>query len=216
MQVPGFSEVFETMEETLKVLHRELIDGIDNANRMDEEHSELQRNSIMWAIHVRAYLARSVAIEINESEFSLEAGFNMSLTVHGKSIALRVLKAQAGELPQVGKSPGRRAFFNQVPLQFVLPTFETVETATGEAEIAQNFVLVWSAEAGRLVSLQLACPEPNISEELSEQKWFWVESIYDLTKPASEDVAFNNEGFTDLPNLTIEKRDDEESTGTNG
>lgn len=216
MKSYSFEGVWPSLEAVLCRLHANLLDAIDNANRMEEVHPELVSCPIQWAGHVRAYLARSMPGELDPDDFYLEKGFNVSLTLHGERASIRVLKAPTGKLPEA-TGVGRQRFFGQIPppaARYTKNLFDAEELGDKllPLEHACNFVAVWGTEGKRLVRLDLAYPKPVTDSQDELDKWYWVTDLLAVTAPA----VFDNEpSAEESDSLGLERRDDDiDATGT--
>lgn len=174
-----FEEVWPHLVRELTRLHRELVNALENAKAMERSHPELERDAVMFASWVRAYLVNSLRVRIDDSSFALERGFNLSITLKSQVASTRVYKASHGGPPQP-KSPGQKTFFNQGNLQ-------TSFQDNGQLNVhAQNFVVSWVTDNSRSLS-DLILAYPRTTERSaggnSPQEWEWIESIFDRTKP---------------------------------
>lgn len=220
-----FDHIWPLVEPTVRRAHGSLLDAISNATRMEDQHPELVRDGIMWAGHVRGYLARDLDVFIDGDAFALERGFNISLTFHSPSSSLRILKADPGKLPQPGNSQGRLNYFNQNLGQFVFFDAEAPDRED-EPEFAPNFILKWSVDDQRsLCELDLAYPKPTVRElfvagaqEPMPQDWYWCESVFDLSKPiyAVRPTVYELKDVADVRLLGDDMAIDEEEKGKEG
>jgi hypothetical protein len=220
MQEFRFDQLWPVLRSTVEAVHACLLDAIDGATRLDTEHPEFARDGIRWAQNVRAYLAANLSVEIPDDEVALERGFNLSLTLLGRNTALRILKAQPGKLPQVGNSPGRRDYFAQNPVQPSLPFMLGAER-NSPPEFAPNLLLVWGVDEYRQLScLSLAYPKPTPDDQLSTggQEWYWVEPVFEHSKPNVNLTGSIFDQPEDLPNVELDDseidQDDDQETGT--
>jgi hypothetical protein len=210
----SFDEVWPELAGLCKQVHRVLADGCINANRVRAEHLELRIDSVLWAGLVRAYAAKHLGAEVREEGYELELGFNLSTTLRGGNKCLRVLKAAEGRMPRAD-SIGRKRFFNQnLPLPF---DPAEVAAVVDEQSKAPHFVLKWTTGSdGSLCSLDLGQPKPLLADSPpdAEHEWFWVEPVFDLTRPHGHDEVQQFEMLEDIPGLSI--NDDEEDIDETG
>jgi hypothetical protein len=222
MDAYDFQEVFEEIRELLTIVHGTLIDAIDNANQIQSARTELLADPILWAQNVRAYLAKNLGVEIDPDDFSLERGFNLSLTVHGRSVAIRILKAQIDKLPQAGNSPGRLIFFNQNTSASQQDSLEFDAEPEQIPCKPSNFLIVWGVQGGKLAYYLLAYPKASIvNGEYATQEWYWARSILEETKPkfviaseAPEEVLDLDIKRADEADVEGEEEKPEDETGT--
>jgi hypothetical protein len=215
MREYSFEQIWPSTSDMMCDLRESLEDAILFANDLDDRISGMARCPILWAGHVRARLAHSLPISLASDDFSLDIGFNLSLTINGRDFSFRILKAQEGELPSAKGSPGRRLYFNQIRVEQFEFDFD------GDAEVlspvAPNFVVVWSVGKNRcLCSLSLAYPKPMaeyaFGEEEPEQEWYWVEDLLEMT--SGLDMNHDSGEFIDIDDIEL-NADDREIEGEN-
>jgi hypothetical protein len=103
----------------------------------------------------KRYLAKNGlhVTEVRELSFRLAAEPLISLLIHYKGFALRVLKAKKGIAPGYGVSRRRKAFYNQVSVRYLGDDGKPAGSKT-------NLIVLWdfSPRFG-ISSVWLACPE---------------------------------------------------------
>jgi hypothetical protein len=219
MRELSFEEVWEQLEGPSRQVHEALLDAISNADRLEVLHPELCRDGVLWSMNVRAYLATVLPVVVNPDDFTLERGFNISLTLRGRTVSVRIRKADPGQMPQPGDSPGSRMFFNQDSGQGILPGTEPGDPESksrSTSDHAPHFVYKWSVnESRQLCELDLGYPKPTFREigEADPQEWYWVKPIFDMTRPSFGETPGL---FTDLdvPGLELRSEDEDKGEGT--
>lgn len=212
-----FDQIWPELEPLVRCVHAALVDGIHNADRLDQILTELVNDPILWAQHVRAYVAQVLEVPSNGTEgFVIARGFNISITMHSDKASLRILKAGFDEMPQPGNSIGRANYLNQNLGQLELFQADLPQRSD-LPEYAPNFVLKWTIdEHHKLCQLDLGYPKPTAREigEVIPQEWYWIEPVMEQTKP----IYGADRPTSDYQDLDIERNDDEEEgdegTGT--
>lgn len=201
MKCYRYSDVESHLAPELRRLHRELLNALAYAKDMERQHPELASDGIIFSGWVRAYLVNALGVRIEEDEFALQRGFNLSITLKSMRVFVRVLKAQPEKMPQPS-SAGQLTFYNQDLGQF---SFEH-DGSVQEREFAPNFVLKWSLDENRnLCELKLGYPKPterNSNEKKIAQEWYWTESVLETTGPRwAVASAEDQQTIMDLPGV---------------
>ena len=158
--LPSFSEVMKELETLMRLLYESLDAGTAVCRRYYDEFCdgdipEAHLREMIVRGQAKRYLAKNGlrVTEIKELSFRLAAEPLISLLIHYKGFALRVLKAKKGIPPGCGVSQRRRAFYNQVPVRYLGDDGKPAESRT-------NLVVLWDFNpAFGISSVWLACPE---------------------------------------------------------
>ena len=158
--LPHFAEVMAHLAPFMKLLYESLDAGAAICRRYYEEFCggdvpEAYLREMMVRGQAKRYLHENglQAKKIRERGFSLASEPLISLLIHHKGFAIRVLKAKKGVPPGCGKSKRRRDFYNQVPVGFLGEDGKPLYSKT-------NLLVLWDFSAGfGIATVWLACPE---------------------------------------------------------
>lgn len=158
--LPHFEEVTRVLDSFLWLLYESLEAGATICRRYYEELSdgelpEPYLREMMVRAQAKRYLARNGlhAKNIRERGFNLASEPLLSMLIHYKGFAIRVLKAKGGIPPGCGRSRRRKDFYNQVPIAYLGDDRKPSYSKT-------NLLLLWdfSSRFG-IASVWVACPE---------------------------------------------------------
>jgi hypothetical protein len=158
--LPSFSETIGDLESFMTLLYQALEAGAVICRRYyDElcggESPEAYLREMVVRGQAKRYLKENGlhVKSIKERGFSLASEPLLSLLVHHRGYAIRVLKAKHGIAPGCGKSKRRRDFYNQVSVAYVGDDGKPAHSNT-------NLLVFWdfSPKFG-IASVWLACPE---------------------------------------------------------
>jgi hypothetical protein len=185
--LPSADEVIEDIRSLLQLLYESLDAGAAVCRQYYEEHCDGDRPSP----HLREMLVRDQAKrylqkngfrvkELKERKtLRIAAEPLISLLVHHRGYALRVLKGRGGVPPGCGTSKKRREFYNQAPVRYL--------DEQGQRGASQtNLLALWEFDpAFGVANVWLACPE--IAGSRSQQVVLaWTELI---PHPATQDLG---------------------------
>ena len=146
---PLVAQVYESLEAGATVCRRyyeELSGGM---------RPEPYLREMMIRSQAKQYLTQSglEVRDIREPKLNLATEPLLSLLIHCKGFAIRVLKAKRGISPGCGRSKRRKNFYNQVPVTYI-------NEAGKPASSKHNLLVFWDFSSSFGVgSVWLACPE---------------------------------------------------------
>ena len=158
--LPSFGEVMTFLDSFVRLLYESLEAGAAVCRRYYEELSgrevpEPYLREMMVRAQAKRYLDRNglQVKKIRERGFSLVSEPLLSLLIHHKGFAIRVLKAKKGIPPGCGKSRRRRDFYNQVSVAYLGDDGKPVHSKT-------NLLIFWDfSSTFGIGNVWIACPE---------------------------------------------------------
>ncbi len=158
--LPAFTEVQRDLAPLLPVVFESLDAGTSVCRQFYEQYcgGDQPRPHLREMIvrdQAKRYMNRNGlrVQELQERRFKLATEPLISLLLHYRGYAIRVLKGRSGIAPGCGTSRKRRAFYNQAPVRFL-------DEANMPAGSDTNLLALWdfTPEFG-LAGLWLACPQ---------------------------------------------------------
>ena len=158
--LPPFSEVMGEVESLMRLLYESLDAGATVCRKYydqncDGEPPEPHLREMIVRDQAKRYLAKHGlrAIKLKERNLRLATEPLISLLVHYKGFALRVLKGKKGVVPGCGTSTRRREFYNQASVRFLGDDGKPSGSRT-------NLLVLWDFSPGfGIASVWLACPQ---------------------------------------------------------
>lgn len=157
--LPSFAEVMKEVGPLMKLLYESLDVGATVCRRYydqncDGEAPEPHLREMIVRDQARRYLAKNglQVTQVKERRFRLAAEPLISLLVHYKGFAFRVLKAKRGAAPGCGLSRRRKEFYNQVSVRFLGDDGKPTGSKT-------NLLVLWDFSPNfGIANAWLACP----------------------------------------------------------
>ena len=158
--LPGFEEVMTVLEAFVWLLYESLEAGATVCRRYYEELGgrevpEPYLREMMVRAQAKRYLAQNglQVKKIKERGFSLVSEPLLSLLIHYKGFAIRVLKAKKGIPPGCGRSKRRKDFYNQVSMAYLGDDGKPEHSKT-------NLLVFWDfSSTFGIGNVWIACPE---------------------------------------------------------
>lgn len=158
--LPSFLEVMKELESLMRLLYESLDAGTAVCRRFYDEFCdgdipEAHLREMIVRGQAKRYLAKNGLriTEVKELSFKLATEPLISLLIHYKGFALRVLKAKKGIPPGCGMSKRRRGFYNQVSVRYLNDDGKSGGSKT-------NLLVLWDFSPGfGIANVWLACPE---------------------------------------------------------
>lgn len=158
--LPSFAEVMQDLEPFVRLLYESLDAGAAVCRGYYDKFCEGDipepyLREMMVRGQAKRYLTKNglQVKKIKERGFSLVAEPLISLLIHYKGFALRVLKAKKGIPPGCGKSTRRKEFYNQVSVRYLGDDGKISGSKT-------NLLVFWDFSPGfGIANVWLACPE---------------------------------------------------------
>jgi hypothetical protein len=158
--LPSFAEVMGEVESLMRLLYESLDVGATVCRKYyeqncDGESPEPHLREMIVRDQAKRYLAKNGlrVTELKERRFRLAAEPLISLLVHYKGFAFRVLKGKKGLAPGCGTSTRRREFYNQASVRFLGDDGKPAGSKT-------NFLVLWDFSPGfGIANVWLACPQ---------------------------------------------------------
>lgn len=156
----SFAEVLQELESLMRLLYESLDAGTAVCRRFydefcDGDTPEAHLREMIVRGQAKRYLAKNGlrVTEVKELSFRLAAEPLISLLIHYRGFALRVLKAKKGIPPGCGMSKRRRAFYNQVSVRYLGDDLKPAGSKT-------NLLVLWDfSPSFGIASVWLACPQ---------------------------------------------------------
>jgi hypothetical protein len=124
--LPSFPEVMADAESLMRLLYESLDAGATVCRKYYEQNCDGERpephlREMIVRDQARRYLAKNGlrVKRLKERRFRLATEPLISLLVHYRGFAFRVLKAKKGVAPGCGTSTRRREFYNQVSVRYL-------------------------------------------------------------------------------------------------
>jgi len=157
--LPSFRDVASVLGPLVSQIYESLDAGAAVCRRYYEELSSGVRpepylREMMIRSQAKLYLTQSglQVKDIREPKLNLATEPLLSLLMHYKGFAIRVLKAKRGISPGCGRSKRRKNFYNQVPVSFI-------NEEGKPASSKHNLLVFWDFTSTFGVgSVWLACP----------------------------------------------------------
>jgi hypothetical protein len=158
--LPSFDEVMKEVESLMRLLYESLDAGATVCRKYydencDGESPEAHLREMIVRDQAKRYLAKSglQVTELKERRLRLATEPLISLLLHYKGFALRVLKAKRGIVPGCGLSRRRKEFYSQVSVRYVGDDGKPAGSKT-------NLLVLWDfAPSFGIGRVWLACPE---------------------------------------------------------
>jgi len=158
--LPSFPEVMRELEVLMRLLYESLDAGATVCRKFYDDFCDgdapgAHLREMIVRDQAKRYLAKNGlrVTELRELSFKLATEPLISLLVHYKGFALRVLKAKKGIVPGCGMSKRRRAFYNQASVRYL-------EDDGRPAGSQTNLLVLWDfSPSFGIASVWLACPE---------------------------------------------------------
>jgi hypothetical protein len=158
--LPSFGEVMTVLDSFVRLLYESLDAGATVCRRYYEELSarevpEPYLREMMVRAQAKRYLGQNglQVKKIKERGFSLVSEPLLSLLIHYKGFAIRVLKAKKGIPPGCGKSKRRKDFYSQVPVAYLGDDGKPAHSKT-------NLLVFWDfSSTFGIANVWIACPE---------------------------------------------------------
>ncbi len=141
------------LDRLLPLLWESLEAGAADAHDYFERHGEDVNRTLYPSIVRYRAIQTLESAGVHAVEFERSNIANNGIEIRHKGYSLRVLKAQAGDVPRAGTSARKRNFYHQGAL---FPT-------TSEANVT-NLVVLWDYDRRGITELVLACPLAAESE----------------------------------------------------
>lgn len=158
--LPSFGDVMKEVESLLRLLYESLDAGATVCRKYYEENCdgaspEAHLREMLVRDQAKRYLVKNgfQVVTIREPKLRLAAEPLISLLLHYKGFAFRVLKAKQGVAPGCGLSRRRKAFYSQVSVPFIGDDGKPSGSKT-------NLLLLWDfSPSFGIGRVWLACPE---------------------------------------------------------
>jgi hypothetical protein len=158
--LPSFVQVMTDVEPLLTLLYESLDAGATVCRKYYEQNCDgdipgPHLREMIVRDQARRYLAKNglLVTEVREKRFRLATEPLISLLVHYKSYAFRVLKAKKGIPPGCGTSTRRREFYNQASVRYLGDDGKPGGSKT-------NLLVLWDfSPSFGIASVWLACPQ---------------------------------------------------------
>jgi hypothetical protein len=158
--LPSFGEVMKEVESLMRLLYESLDVGATVCRKYyddncDGESPEAHLREMIVRDQAKRYLAKNGlrVTELRECRLRLATEPLISLLLHYKGFALRVLKAKKGVPPGCGLSKRRREFYSQASVRFLGDDGKPAGSNT-------NLLVLWDfAPSFGIGRVWLACPE---------------------------------------------------------
>lgn len=184
--LPSFMEVMGEVESLMRLLYESLDVGATVCRKYyeqncDGESPEPHLREMIVRDQAKRYLAKNGlrVTELKERRFRLAAEPLISLLVHYRGFAFRVLKGKKGVAPGCGTSTRRRAFYNQASVRYLGDDGKPAGSKT-------NLLVLWDFSPGfGIANVWLACPQVAGARS-QDVVLAWQEAI---TNPILQTVA---------------------------
>ena len=158
--LPSFAEVMVEVESLMRLLYESLDVGATVCRKYyeqncDGESPEPHLREMIVRDQAKRYLAKNGlrVTQLKERRFRLATEPLISLLVHYKGFAFRVLKAKKGVAPGCGTSTRRRQFYNQASVRYLGDDGKPAGSKT-------NLLVLWDFSPGfGIANVWLACPQ---------------------------------------------------------
>jgi hypothetical protein len=158
--LPSFGEVMKEVESLMRLLYESLDVGATVCRKYydencDGEDPEAHLREMIVRDQAKRYLAKNGlrVTELKERRLRLATEPLISLLLHYKGFALRVLKAKRGIPPGCGLSRRRKEFYSQVSVRYLGDDGKPAGSKT-------NLLVLWDfAPSFGIGRVWLACPE---------------------------------------------------------
>jgi hypothetical protein len=158
--LPSFSQVMKEIESLMRLLYESLDAGATVCRRYYDEHCdgenpEAHLREMIVRDQAKRYLAKNGlrVTELKERRLRLATEPLISLLLHYRGFALRVLKAKKGTPPGCGMSKRRKKFYSQVSVRYLGDDGRSAGSKT-------NLLALWDFGPGfGIGNVWLACPE---------------------------------------------------------
>lgn len=158
--LPSFGEVMKEVESLLRLLYESLDAGATVCRKYYEENCdgaspEAHLREMLVRDQAKRYLVKNgfQVVTIREPKLRLAAEPLISLLLHYKGFAFRVLKAKQGVPPGCGLSKRRKAFYSQVSVPYIGDDGKPAGSKT-------NLLVLWDfSPSFGIGRVWLACPE---------------------------------------------------------
>jgi hypothetical protein len=158
--LPSFAEVIIEVDSLLRLIYESLDGGAAVCRSFYEQHCdgetpEPHLREMIVRGQAKRYLAKNGlrVTRVKERGFRMTAEPLISLLIHYKGYAFRVLKAKKGVPPGCGTSIRRRAFYNQASVRYLAEDGKMAGSKT-------NLLLLWDFSPGfGIANVWLACPQ---------------------------------------------------------
>lgn len=158
--LPSFAEVMREVESLIRLLYESLDAGASVCRKYyeqncDGESPEPHLREMIVRDQARRYLAKNGlrVTQLKERRFRLATEPLISLLVHYKGFAFRVLKAKKGIPPGCGTSTRRKEFYNQVSVRYLGDDNKPAGSKT-------NLLVLWDfSPSFGIANVWLACPQ---------------------------------------------------------
>ena len=157
--LPSFAEVMNLVGPLMRLLYESLDAGATVCRRYYEQNCdgddpEPHLREMIVRDQARRYLVKNglQVTQVKERRFRLASEPLISLLVHYKGFAFRVLKAKQGVPPGCGLSRRRKEFYNQVSVRFLGDDGKPAGSKT-------NLLILWDfSPSFGIANAWLACP----------------------------------------------------------
>lgn len=158
--LPSFGDVMKEVESLLRLLYESLDAGATVCRKYYEENCdgaspEAHLREMLVRDQAKRYLVKNgfQVVTIREPKLRLAAEPLISLLLHYKGFAFRVLKAKQGVPPGCGLSRRRKAFYSQVSVPYIGDDGKPAGSKT-------NLLVLWDfSPSFGIGRVWLACPE---------------------------------------------------------
>ena len=158
--LPSFAEVMAEVESLMRLLYESLDAGATVCRKYyeqncDGESPEPHLREMIVRDQAKRYLTKNGlrVTQLKERRFRLATEPLISLLVHYRGFAFRVLKAKRGIAPGCGTSTRRREFYNQASVRYLGDDGKPTGSQT-------NLLVLWDFSPGfGIASVWLACPQ---------------------------------------------------------
>jgi hypothetical protein len=157
--LPSFAEVMKLVGPLMRLLYESLDAGATVCRKYYEQNCdgddpEPHLREMIVRDQARRYLVKNglQVTQVKERRFRLASEPLISLLVHYKGFAFRVLKAKRGVPPGCGLSRRRKEFYNQVSVRFLSDDGKP-------AGLKTNLLVLWDfSPSFGIANAWLACP----------------------------------------------------------
>jgi hypothetical protein len=157
--LPSFAEVMKLVGPLMRLLYESLDAGATVCRKYYEQNCdgddpEPHLREMIVRDQARRYLVKNglQVTQVKERRFRLASEPLISLLVHYKGFAFRVLKAKRGVPPGCGLSRRRKEFYNQVSVRFLSDDGKPAGSKT-------NLLVLWDfSPSFGIANAWLACP----------------------------------------------------------
>jgi hypothetical protein len=158
--LPSFAEVMAEVAALMRLMYESLDAGATVCRKYyeqncDGDNPEPHLREMIVRDQAKRYLAKNGlrVTELKERRFRLAAEPLISLLVHYKGFAFRVLKGKKGVAPGCGTSTRRREFYNQASVRYLGDDGKVAGSKT-------NLLILWDfSPVFGIANVWLACPQ---------------------------------------------------------